>query len=175
MIIFEDVPSDFENVPLVDFMYLVLTPLPGGVTVGDWGLSCCVPCLLSAVNSLRLLLCHCQEIWLTAERFHTSRAFPRRHQSIVIFFFLSFAATQRVRHLLLSNSNTVQAQWSVVDFPEIPFWTELNWTEACIYWDPILSSVGCFFFWCVWFLFFTVYTVLLYVHAYFRARFSPLL
>ena len=45
-----------NNVPFVEFMYLVFTRMPGGVTVGDSGLCCCVPCLLSAMNSLCLLL-----------------------------------------------------------------------------------------------------------------------
>ena len=39
----------FENVPLVEFMYLVFTRTPEGVTVGDSGLSCCVPCLSRAI------------------------------------------------------------------------------------------------------------------------------
>ena len=33
-------------------MYLVFTCMPGGTTAGDLGLCCCVPCLLSADNSL---------------------------------------------------------------------------------------------------------------------------
>ena len=43
--------SFFEDVPLVEFMYLVFTHMPGGVTVGDSGLCCCVPCLSSAITS----------------------------------------------------------------------------------------------------------------------------
>ena len=39
--------SFFEDVPLVEFMYLVFTCMPGGVTVGNSGLCCCVPCLSS--------------------------------------------------------------------------------------------------------------------------------
>ena len=35
--------SFFEDVPSVEFMYLVFTRMPGGVTVGDSGLCCCVP------------------------------------------------------------------------------------------------------------------------------------
>ena len=46
----------FENVPLVEFMHNVFTRMPGGVSVGDSGLCCCVPCLLSAVTSLCLIL-----------------------------------------------------------------------------------------------------------------------
>ena len=45
----------FEDVPLVEFMYLVFARVPGDVTVGDSGLSCCVPCLSSAVISICLL------------------------------------------------------------------------------------------------------------------------
>ena len=49
--------SDYhENVPLVEFMYLVFTRKPGGITVGDSGLYCCVPCLSSAIISLCLLI-----------------------------------------------------------------------------------------------------------------------
>ena len=44
----------WEDVPLVEFIYLVFTCTPGGVTVGDLGLCCCVPCLSSAIISLCL-------------------------------------------------------------------------------------------------------------------------
>ena len=43
----------FEDVPKVGFMYLVFTRMPGRVTVGESGLCCCVPCLMSAVSSRR--------------------------------------------------------------------------------------------------------------------------
>ena len=39
----------------MEFTYLVFTRMPGGVTVGDSGLCCCVPCLSSAIISLCLL------------------------------------------------------------------------------------------------------------------------
>ena len=42
--------SFFEDVPSVEFMYLVFTRMPGGVTAGDSDLYCCVPCLLSAIT-----------------------------------------------------------------------------------------------------------------------------
>ena len=45
-----------EDVPLVDFIYPVFTRMPGGVTVNDSGLCCCVPCLLSAIISLCLVI-----------------------------------------------------------------------------------------------------------------------
>ena len=48
-------PRIFEDVPLVVFIYLVFTCMPGEVTVGDSGLYCRVPCLSSAVIFLRLL------------------------------------------------------------------------------------------------------------------------
>ena len=48
--------SYFGDVPLVEFVYLVFTCMPGGVTVGDSGLCCCVPCLSSAFISLCLLI-----------------------------------------------------------------------------------------------------------------------
>ena len=48
--------SFFEDVPLVEFIYLVFTRKPGGVTVGDSGLCCCIPCLSSAIISLCLLI-----------------------------------------------------------------------------------------------------------------------
>ena len=44
--------SFFEDVPLVEFLYLVFTRMPGGVIVGDLGLCCRVPCLPSAFISL---------------------------------------------------------------------------------------------------------------------------
>ena len=45
-----------EDVPLVEFMYLAFTRMPGGVTTGNSGLRYCVSCLLSAIISLCLLL-----------------------------------------------------------------------------------------------------------------------
>ena len=50
--------SFFEDVPLVEFMYLVFTRTPGGVTVGDSDLCCCVPCLSTAIISICLLIFH---------------------------------------------------------------------------------------------------------------------
>ena len=47
-----------KNVPLVEFIYLVFTCTPGGVTVGDSGLCCCVLCLSNAIISLCLLIFH---------------------------------------------------------------------------------------------------------------------
>ena len=47
--------SLFEDVRLVEFMYLIFARMPVGVTVGDSGLCCCVPCLSSAFISLCLL------------------------------------------------------------------------------------------------------------------------
>ena len=41
--------SFFEDVPLVEFMYLVFTNIPGGVTEGDPDLCHCVLCLLSSI------------------------------------------------------------------------------------------------------------------------------
>ena len=46
----------FEDVPLVEFMYPVFTGMPGGITVGDSGLCCRVPCLLSTISSFSLLI-----------------------------------------------------------------------------------------------------------------------
>ena len=40
----------------MEFVYLVFTRMPGGVTVGDSGLRCCVPCLSSATIFLCLLI-----------------------------------------------------------------------------------------------------------------------
>ena len=45
-----------EAVPSVELMHPVFTGVPGGVTVGDSGLCCCVPCLSSAIVSLCLLI-----------------------------------------------------------------------------------------------------------------------
>ena len=47
-----------EDVPLVEFMFLVFTRTPGGVTISDSGLCCCVPCLLSTIISICLLILH---------------------------------------------------------------------------------------------------------------------
>ena len=41
-----------ENVPLVEFTYPAFTHVPGGVTIVDSGLCCCVPCLMNAINYL---------------------------------------------------------------------------------------------------------------------------
>ena len=40
--------TSLEDVPLMEFIYLVFSHMPGGVTVGDSGLCCCVPCLFLA-------------------------------------------------------------------------------------------------------------------------------
>ena len=54
--LYETLKNIAENVPLVQFVYLVFTRMPSGVTVGDSGLCCCVPCLSSALISLCLLI-----------------------------------------------------------------------------------------------------------------------
>ena len=50
--------SVFEAVPLVEFIYLVFTRMPVGITVCDSGLCCCVPCLSSTIISHCLLILH---------------------------------------------------------------------------------------------------------------------
>ena len=47
-----------EYIPLMEFIYLVFTRVPGGVTVGDSGLCCCFPYLSSAIISLCSLILH---------------------------------------------------------------------------------------------------------------------
>ena len=47
-----------EYIPLMEFIYLVFTRVPGGVTVGDSGLCCCIPCLSKAVIFLCLVILH---------------------------------------------------------------------------------------------------------------------
>ena len=47
--------SCFEDIPLVEFRYPVFISMPGGNTLGDKGLCWCVPRLLSATESFRLL------------------------------------------------------------------------------------------------------------------------
>lgn len=42
--------------PLVEFMYPVLTCMPGRGTIGDSGLCYCVPCQFSTLTSLYLFL-----------------------------------------------------------------------------------------------------------------------
>ena len=49
--------SFIDDVPLVEFAYLVFTRTPGGVTVSSVGL-CCVPCLSSSIIPLCLLILH---------------------------------------------------------------------------------------------------------------------
>ena len=44
--------SFFENVPLVEFIYLVFTRMPGEVAVGNSGLCCYVPFLSSVIITL---------------------------------------------------------------------------------------------------------------------------
>ena len=51
----------FEDDSLVEFRvlrYIVFICMPGGVTVGDSGLCCCVPCLSNAAVSPCLLVLH---------------------------------------------------------------------------------------------------------------------
>ena len=45
-----------DGVPLVEFIYLVITSTPGGATIAYSGLCCRVPCLSSAVISLYSLI-----------------------------------------------------------------------------------------------------------------------
>ena len=47
--------SFWGDVLLVELMYVVFTRMLGGVTVGESGICCCVPCLSSATISLCLL------------------------------------------------------------------------------------------------------------------------
>ena len=49
--------SLFEDVPSVEFIYLVFTGTPGGVTVGSSGLCCCVPYLSSVFIPLCWYCC----------------------------------------------------------------------------------------------------------------------
>ena len=48
----------FEDVPLVQFIRLVFSRMPGEATVDDSGLGCCVPRLSSAIISLYSLIIH---------------------------------------------------------------------------------------------------------------------
>ena len=59
----------------VEFLYPVLTSMPGGVTVGDSGLCCWVFCLLSATHSLCLL------------SFHVPKGSPSRGVDAAVFAF----------------------------------------------------------------------------------------
>ena len=68
-----------EDVPLVDFIYPVFTRMPGGVTVNDSGLCCCVPCLLSAIISLCLVM---NNIALTNKPHRPFPRLERRNRSI---------------------------------------------------------------------------------------------
>ena len=57
--------SKLEDVPLVEFLYLVFSRTPGRVTVGDSGLCCCVPCL----STLLFPFVHCFfQNWVCLER-----------------------------------------------------------------------------------------------------------
>ena len=69
--------SFFEDVPLVEFIYLVDTCMPGGVTIGSSGLCCCVPCLSSAIISLCSLI---QSVFICKTDLHLL------HSVIVISF-----------------------------------------------------------------------------------------
>ena len=56
----------FEDVLLVEFMYPVLTCMQGGVTAGNSGLCCCVPCLSNTITSLYCVVDWAQSTnWLT--------------------------------------------------------------------------------------------------------------
>ena len=47
---------NLKDVPLVEFMHIVLTHMPGEITAGESGLCHCVPCLSSAIISLCLFI-----------------------------------------------------------------------------------------------------------------------
>ena len=64
-------------------MTSAVTSIPGGVTVGDSGLCCCVPCLLSAIHSLCLLkgdfnfcIRGIPHSWLMESQVHKARIIP---------------------------------------------------------------------------------------------------
>ena len=76
--------SFFEDVPLVEFIYLVFTRTPGGVIVVDSNLCCCVPCLSSAISSLCMLIilqthttCICTYIHHTTHTMNASHPHTR--------------------------------------------------------------------------------------------------
>ena len=54
----KDALHSAKNVHLVEFIHLVFTRTLDGVTVGDSGLCCCVPCLPSVIISLCLSVLH---------------------------------------------------------------------------------------------------------------------
>ena len=69
----------FEDVALVQFVYLVFTHMPAGVTVGDSGLCGCVPRLSSAIVSLCLVM---NNIALTNKPHRPFPRLERRNRSI---------------------------------------------------------------------------------------------
>ena len=112
-----------EDVPLVEFMYFVFTCMPGGVTVGDSGLCCFVPCLSSAVISLCLLILH--------RRFWPHSVSVYIHQGTLE----GGRCRGRQRKCLLDNSKSEHQRpcqnCSPVLFLSDPVGqgTEVNWTE----------------------------------------------
>ena len=65
--------SFIEDAPLVQFVYLVFTCMPGGVTLGDSCLSWGVPCLSSAI----IPLCLATQLW--SSLFKTDIWKPQNH------------------------------------------------------------------------------------------------
>ena len=70
--------SFFEDVPLMEFIYLVFTRTPGRVTLGDSGLCCCVPCLPSAIISLCLLIQNSMRM-----KYHETRRQPSQRSVFI--------------------------------------------------------------------------------------------
>lgn len=71
--------KSLEDVPLVEFMYRVFICMPGG------RLCCCVPCVLSAVNSRCLLF--------QTKRSADAEVYTSGGRSIDLFYFYYFVSS----------------------------------------------------------------------------------
>ena len=97
--------SFFEDVPFVEFIYLVFPRMPGGVTVDDSGLCCCVPCLSSAIISLCVL-------FLSALIMYA----PKLARCFILFHSKAFFLK------LVCVLSTVHARWVPAGFPSRVAW-----------------------------------------------------
>ena len=116
----------FEDVPLVEFMCLVFTCMPGGVTKGDSAL-CCVCCPLSTIISLCLLILH-QMFTLQTQTLQNKHKLEEVCDS-KIYYGAAF------RKLIRSTSNTSKHQRKIAwvqNFPHVKLgWTKWMWHLSC--------------------------------------------
>ena len=113
-----------EDAPLVEFMYLVLTRTPGGVTEGDSGLCCRVPCLSSAIISLRLFILGMDS---RDAQFPSRACLPSREPTTNLVRYLSLGHRFRL-HFKSTIKSQAKLRWALSEAQN----SLLNWLQPLI-------------------------------------------